>query len=35
MDVLKIYGKMSVLKILIPNKDELERITYNFVFKKQ
>ena len=35
MDVLKIYNKMPFLKSMIPNKDEAERITYNFDFKKR
>ena len=35
MDVLKIYNKMPFLKGIIPNKDEAERITYNFDFKKR
>ena len=35
MEVLKIYNKMPFLKSMIPNKDEAERITYNFDFKKR
>lgn len=35
MDVLKIYRKMPFLKSLSPNKDESERITYNFNFNKR
>ena len=34
MDVLKIYRKMPLLKMLAPNQDEAIRITYNFDFKK-
>ena len=34
MDVLKIYRKMPFLKSIAPNKDETERIMYNFDFKK-
>ena len=35
MDVLKIYKKMPFLKSIAPNKDETERIMYNFDFKKR
>lgn len=35
MDVLKIYSKMPLLKSIVPNKDEAERITYSIVFKKR
>lgn len=34
MDVLKIYRKMPLLKAVVANDDNPQRITYNFEFKK-
>lgn len=35
MDVLKIYKKLPLLKCIVPNNDESERITFNIVFNKR